>query len=232
MLRRLLFRNLGLKIFSVVIAVLVWFILSGQRRERISERGYRIPLSVVNIPPRTLIASPLPAAVDVRLRGPFTALRQLEPASLEAVVDLLDASTGERAYRLTPGDVNVPQEVEVLSISPQEVAIVLDWVDDRRVPVVPALVGQPAPGQRVIEVFADPRTARVIGPATALARMESVTTDPISVAGRSASFSTAATTLARIPGVRVREGQIVTVTVRLGAESTPGPTPSPGRPAS
>ena len=33
--------------------------LSGERRERISERSYRIPLSVANIPPRTIIASPL-----------------------------------------------------------------------------------------------------------------------------------------------------------------------------
>ena len=85
------FRNAGTKLLALVIACVTWYVLSGERRERISERSYRIPLSIVNIPTGTMIVSPLPEAVDIRVRGPFTALRQLEPARLEAVIDLLEA---------------------------------------------------------------------------------------------------------------------------------------------
>src|SRR4029077_617944 len=88
-LSRLLFRNPGAKVLAFVIACVTWYILTGERRERISERSYRIPLSIVNIPPRTTILALLPDALDVRIRGSFTALRQLEPAKLEAVIDLL-----------------------------------------------------------------------------------------------------------------------------------------------
>src|SRR2546427_5038820 len=109
-----LLRNLGTKILALAIAVLIWFVFSAQQRERISERTYRIPLSVANVPPGALIASPLPPTVEVRLRGPFTALRQLDPDKLEAVIDLTNAPRGERIYRLAPEDVNVPPEVEAI----------------------------------------------------------------------------------------------------------------------
>jgi hypothetical protein len=215
-LKRLLLRNLGSKLFALAIAILVWFALSGQRRERISERSYSIPLSVVNIPPRTVIVSPLPAGVDVRVRGPFTALRQLEPEKLEALIDLLDAAPGDRVHRLAPEDINVPPEVEVISLSPAGVRIALDVIEEKVLPITPDLTGTPAAGEQVVDVFVVPRTARVIGPSRTLARMGSVTTDPISVEGRGSTFVIPATVLPGAPGVRVRAGQIVSVTVRIG----------------
>lgn len=226
---RVLVRNLGLKVLALAIAVAVWFALSGGKRERISERSYHIPLSIVNIPTHTLIASALPASVDARLRGPFTALRQLEPDKLEAVLDLANAERGEHIYRLTPEDVNVPPEVEVISLAPQEIPFLLDTLEEKRVPVAPALTGEPAPGTRVAEVRADPAEVRIVGPAGALAKMSSVATIPISVSGRASSFATPATVLAAGPGLRVRQGQVVTVSVRIEAEPPPSPTATPER---
>jgi len=222
--RPFVFRNLGLKLLAVAIALGVWFALSGQRRERISERSYRIPLSLVNIPSKTIVASPLPGAVDVRVRGPFTALRQLEPEKLEAVIDLLSSAPGEKTYRLVPEDINVPPEIEVIALSPAEVRVVLDQVAERLLPIVPALSGEVAAGSQVVDVTVDPRIARVIGPATALGRMSGIGTEPVSLANRAATFSATTTVLPDVPGVRVRAGQIVNVTVRIG----PAPTTTPG----
>jgi len=222
--RPFIFRNLGLKLLAIAIALGVWFALSGQRRERISERSYRIPLSLVNIPSKTIVASPLPGAVDVRVRGPFTALRQLEPEKLEAVIDLLSSAPGEKTYRLAPEDINVPPEIEVIALSPAEVRVMLDQVAERLLPIVPALSGEVAPGSQVVDVTVYPRIARVIGPATALGKMSGIGTEPVSLANRAATFSATTTVLPDTPGVRVREGQIVNVTVRIG----PAPTTTPG----
>src|SRR6476659_90887 len=165
--RPFILRNVGPKLLALAIALAVWFALSGQRRELVSERSYRIPLSLVNIPAKTIVASPLPGAVDVRVRGPFTALRQLEPEKLEAVIDLLNSSPGEKIYRLAPEDINVPPEIEVIALSPAEIRVVLDQVGERVLPVVPALAGDVASGSQVVDVTVSPRVARVIGPATA-----------------------------------------------------------------
>jgi YbbR domain-containing protein len=233
MARPAIFRNIGSKLLALAIALLVWFVLSAQRRERISERTYRIPLSVVNIPPQTLIASPLPAAVDVRVRGPFTALRQIDPEKLEAVVDLTDAPKGERIFRLAPEDINVPPEVEVIAIAPSELRIVLDATAQKTLPIVPNVTGKPAPGYEVADVVVEPRVAYVYGPASALERLANVTTDPISIDQRAASFSVPATVLADAPGIRIRQGQIVTVTVHLRSvpelQATPAMTGRPKR---
>lgn len=222
--RRFFFRNLGLKLLALAIAIGVWFALSGQRRERISERSYRIPLSLINVPARTMVASPLPGGVDVRVRGPFTALRQLEPEKLEAVIDLRDAPPGERLYRFAPEDINVPPEVEIIAIAPAEVRVALDRIGEKLLPIVPALSGDVAAGSQVVDVTVDPRIARVDGPATALEKMMGVGTEPISLADRASTFSATTTVHPNAPGVRVREGQVVNVTVRIG----PAPTRTPG----
>ncbi len=226
--RRFFFRNLGPKILALAIALAVWFALSGERRERISERSYRIPLSLVNIPARTIVASPLPGAVDVRVRGPFTALRGLEPEKLEAVIDLLNATPGEKVYRLAPEDINVPPEVEVIALSPGEVRVVLDNVAEKLLPIVPALSGEVAAGSQVVDVSVEPRVARVMGPATALGKMTGIGTEPVSLANRAATFSATTTVLPDAPGVRVRQGQVVNVTVRIGPAPAKTPTETAG----
>ncbi len=227
MARPVLFRNLGTKLLSLAIAILIWFVFAAQQRERISERSYGIPLSVADLPEQTVIASPLPPTVEVRLRGPFTALRQLDPSKLEAVIDLSDAPRGERIYRLAPEDINVPKDVEVIAIAPSEVRVALDTLAEKTLPIVARLTGEPASGHAVEEVSVEPRSARLLGPAAALAKMTSVETDPVSLSGRVASFSVPATVLTDAPGVRVREGQVVTVTVQLRETPPPEPTPTP-----
>jgi YbbR domain-containing protein len=219
-----LFRNLGTKILSLAIAVLLWFVFSAQQRERISERSYHIPLSVANVPPSTIIASPLPGSVEVRVRGPFTALRQLDPDRLEAVIDLTNAARGEKVYRLASEDVNVPREVEVIAMAPSEVRVELDASAEKSLPIAPRLTGKLAAGATLAEVTVEPRVARLVGPASTLARMTAIETDPIPLADRAASFSMPANVVADAPGVRVREGQVVTVHVRL---NVPNPTPAP-----
>jgi YbbR-like protein len=225
---RVLFRNLGTKLLALGIACVTWYMLSGDRRERISERSYRIPLSIVNVPRGTMIVSPLPDAVDVRVRGPFTPLRQLDPSKLEAVVDLAGAPPGERRYGLEGGDVNVPPSVEVIAISPAELKIVLDTVAEKAVPIVADVTGVPAGGFRLEDVSVDPPRARLFGPANLLSKMATASTEPVSVEGRAGSFSATTTLATQPPGVRVREGQVVTVRVRV--QPSPPPSPTAGRP--
>lgn len=227
--RTRLLANLPTKLLALAIAIAMWFGVSWQRRERISERSYRLPLSMANIPARMLIASPLPAGVDVRLRGPFTALRQLDPQKLQAVVDLSNASGGTKLYRLGPEDVNVPPEVEVLSVAPDELTIRLETATEKSVPVTPDLTGEPAEGMRVTDAAAEPHMALVVGPESSVARLTQVRTEPVSVAGRRSTFATTAGVLVDSPGIRLRQGAAVLVTVHIAPAASPEPTPTKTR---
>jgi YbbR domain-containing protein len=227
-----LFRNPGTKLLALAIACVTWFLLTGQRRERISERSYRIPLSIVNVPVGTMVVSPLPDGVDVRVRGAFTPLRALDPSKLEAVLDLADSGPGEKRYPLSPADINAPADVEITAIQPAEVRLVLDEVADKRVPVVAELSGEPAPGARVEQIAVEPKTARIVGPAKVLGGLLSLPTQPVSVEGRETSFNETTTLALPAMSIRVREGQLVTVRVKIQSAPTPEPTarPTPGRP--
>ena len=222
-----LFRNFGTKLLALAIACATWYVLTGQRRERISERNYRVPLSIVNVPRGTMVVSPLPDAVDVRVRGAFTPLRSLDPAKLEAVVDLADATPGEKRYPLDSGDINVPADVEIIAISPAEIRLVLDGVAEKTVSITADLAGQPAAGAQLEEVTVEPRTARIVGPEKTLAGLTSLSTQPVVVEGRDAPFSETTTLSLPAPGVRVREGQLVTVRVKIKPSPPPQPTAPP-----
>jgi YbbR domain-containing protein len=226
-LSRVLLRNAGTKLLALAIAAVTWFLLTGVRRERISERNYRVPLSIVNVPRGTMVVSPLPDAVDVRVRGALTPLRTLDPARLEAVVDLADATPGEKRYPLEPGDINVPSTVEVIGISPGEIRVVLDEIAEKKVPVVASVVGSPADGARMEDVAVDPKNVHAVGPARVISALENLPTQPISLEGRPASFAETTTLALPAPGVRVREGQAVSVQVRIRPAPTPEPTVRP-----
>jgi YbbR domain-containing protein len=228
-LTRVLFRNAGTKVLALLIACATWYVLAGERRERISERTYRIPLSIVNVPSGLMIVSPLPDAVDVRVRGSFTRLRQLEPSKIEAVVDLLGATPGERRYPLAPEDINVPAEVQVIAIAPAEIQLTLDTLAERVLPVVAEVSGEPADGARVQEVTVDPPVAHVVGPSKALARLTNLHTTPVSAEGRSASFTATTTVAPPSAGLRIKGRQTVEVQVAIRPAPTPVPSPTPRR---
>jgi len=97
------------------------------------------------------------------------------------------------------------------------------------VPVLADLTGRPAAGWILEDVTAEPRSARIVGPASTLAKTDGVRTEPVSIEGREGSFAVPTTLAAQAPGVRVRESQIVTVRVRMRALPTPTPTVKPPR---
>jgi len=210
-LKRLLLHNAGWKLLALALAAFLWFSLSGQRRQRISERGYVIPLTVVNLPPDAVLASPVPDTVDVRLRGPFDAIRLADPSKMEAVMDFADAQTGERIYKLAPDDINAPEELEVVSIAPPVVRVRIERVARKQVAIVARLTV--ADGSAVV-ARVDPPRATIAGPASEIGKMESIPTDPISLAGRDGTDLVVPATLAAEPNIRVLDPKGV-VLVRI-----------------
>jgi YbbR domain-containing protein len=209
-MKRLLLRNLGWKLLALALSIFLWLSLSGQRRERVSERGYVIPLTVVNVPPQLVIISPIPDIVDVRLKGPFTSIRLADPAKMEAVMDLSGGEPGERIYKLSSEDINAPEDLEVIGISPNSVRLRLEKLAQREVAIVPHFV--PPAADATVRV--DPPTAKIAGPESEVQRISTVLTDPIFLAGRPLDFSTPASLVAE-PNIRVIEPRgIVSVSVR------------------
>ncbi|MCK4352799.1 hypothetical protein KAW65_05260 [candidate division WOR-3 bacterium] len=107
--------NLGLKIFSLLIALLLWFYVM---TERVYEKTLIIPLSFVNLSENLSFAEQPPKSVKVRIRGKGKELIRLKFGEYPKIVsDFSKVRKGWKRVDLKKKDVNIPywSKIEVLS---------------------------------------------------------------------------------------------------------------------
>jgi YbbR domain-containing protein len=175
-----LFRQLGLKLLSFAMAVLLWLLVAGQKE---AERSLRVPLEFQNIPPSLEMIGEPTGFVDVRLKGPSAALAQLRAGELVLNLDLSTARPGRRMFHLLSDQVSVPVGVRALNVAPSIVTLTFEASATKTVPVLPALDGEPAPGYVVGRVTASPASIEVVGPESIVRQLTQATTEPVNVGG-------------------------------------------------
>ena len=210
------FRHLGLKILSIVLAALIWLVVSG---EQIVERALRIPLEFTNLPPELEFVGDTPDVVDVRVRGSSGALSRVATGELVAVLDLRSARAGRRLFHLASNDVRAPFGIEVVQISPSNISVTLESSASKIVPVVPELDGDPRDGYVVGTVAADPATVEVSGPASAVERLTHAITEPVSIAGATDTINETVNVGVDDPAVRLVSPVGARVTVNVDARA-------------
>jgi len=218
-------RNLGLKFVALLLACVFWFVVSAPRREEVRERIVTASLSLVGAPSYLVITTPdIPSSVSVRVRGRKSDLRALASQSLEASADLSAINqSGEVEITLRPQHINVPEEIEIVSISPNKVRFRVEQLRQRAVSIRPFLVGDPPAGYVVGEATADPALALVSGPATQILKLTEVATERIIMTGRTSTFVQNVAVVSDSPLVRVISPLTTQVTVPVLAEVGPLP---------
>ena len=209
-------KNLGLKLVSLFLAIVVWFMVSAPRRERPVERKVAAPLSVVGMPREFVITTPVPEDVSVRLRGRRSDLRNVSSQLLEVPVDLSWVTrAGTATITLYPQALNLPEDIEVLSIEPNKIQFTVEQLRQRAVMIRPFIYGETAPGYMVEKPVVEPVQALVSGPASKILALEEVSTDRINVSGRTSTFTQRVQVLSDSQLVRVVEPLTAQVTVPI-----------------
>jgi len=206
------FRNLALKFVSVVLAALLWLIVSG---EQTVERALRIPLELTNIPSQLELVGEPPAVVDVRIRGSSGVLSRVAAGELAAVLDVRTARAGERLFHLTGTEVRAPFGVDVVQVTPSSLALFFENSASKFVAVLPEVEGQPADGFVVAKVTSEPSRVEVVGPASALRGLTNAVTEAVSVAGANGTVIEVVTLGLTDPAVRLRGPQTARVSVTI-----------------
>lgn len=205
-------RKLGLKLFSIALAVALWLAVSG---EPIAERGMRIPLAFENLPASMEILGDPPRNVDVRLRGSSGTLRRLDARDLVAIVDLESEHAGARMFDMTVDRVRAPLGIEVTQVVPSTIALTLDASGSRVVPIVPEIRGAPAAGFVAGVVGVEPAEVEVVGPASRLRDLTEAMTEPIDVTGVSAPLRRMVTVGVDDPSLRLATPGAARVTIAV-----------------
>jgi len=213
--------NFGLKILSLFLAFAVWLVVSAPRRERIIERALAAPLSLVNMPRNLLITTTVPDTINVRVRGRVSDVRALSSQNLEVPLNLSGLVSGDTTVNIPPQAINVPPQIEVVSIDPTKVRFRAEELRQKVVPVRPFLVGQPHAGFITGDPSIAPEYALVSGPASQIQHLSEVATERIIMTGRTDTFAQNVAVVSDSSLIRVIEPLIVTVTVPVTPEVGP-----------
>jgi YbbR domain-containing protein len=134
---RVLTNNLGWKLLSVLLAVLLWIAVEGEP-ELVTVQS--VPVFYRNVEPSLALVSNPPATVRIELRG---ASDVLGPDNLSNVALLLDLAgetePGEKVFPISGANVSLPAGVRFVRSDPSQLQLHLDRASDTK--------GNPAPKQ-------------------------------------------------------------------------------------
>jgi YbbR domain-containing protein len=161
--------NLGTKLISVIIAMVLWAVVLGSRN---IEATKEVPLEVIT-PADVVAANDIPEHISFKMTGPKAFLRAILDRKEEPIrVNLSGSKPGLVTYRFFQDNIHLPIGVKVQSINPTAILIKLEYLKRREVPVKVELHGIPPEGYRVVRTEVKPETVRIKG---AESRIDGVT---------------------------------------------------------
>lgn len=210
---RYLTRNFGWKIFSLFLAILMWFALA---QEPEIATALSAPVQYKSMPDDLDISSDAVERVHLEVRGPSN---RLSGRNLEDAVVLLDLSgvhaPGERTFTVTQWNTRLPMGVAFYRAVPSQIRLHFERLITRDVPVQPRYAGPPPDGYRIASYSVQPSRLRVTGPESHIQRIESVQTDPIDLSGVVSQSEQRVHAYVSDPQVRLQSSPQVKYHVRL-----------------
>jgi YbbR domain-containing protein len=211
-------------LMALVAAYLLWYGLAGQRREETAMRGYKAPLTLVNLPNDLVITSSVPETVAIQIRGPLSGV-DTTSQPLEVLLDLSEARPGLHDFDISEDEIVHPSAVSIVSVEPATITLQLERLETAILPVQPLIEGAPAPGFVLGDTRVAPPQLAVQGPGSLLGALEEVETTVVSVEG--ATSAVEATVQPRLPHPLLRSVTAVPLLVVVEIDPAPTPTPTP-----
>ena len=162
-----LLHNLPVKLGALLVATVFWFFVSTDGAVT-AQRTLRAPLHTEGLSDTQRVVG-LPERVTVRLSGPQSRLRTLNPDGLDVVLNLRGVTGSfERSPRVFP-----PQGITAVGVVPGELIGTVETLARLEVPVKAALLGSPS-ADTVLTLRAEPADVQIEGAETQVAQVTQV----------------------------------------------------------
>jgi YbbR domain-containing protein len=171
-------RNRLLKLLSLLLAVALWFAVSGEERTEVT---LNMALEMVNMHHDLMVTSEVPPAIQVRVVGPRSIVNSLSQGRLNETLDLTGYKAGRHTFYLDPNSFTLPRGVQVLRIQPNPIHLTLAATMTQELAIKPILINQPPKGYEIVSAKTKPSKVAVTGPYPELAELNFLPTVPIDV---------------------------------------------------
>lgn len=215
-LRTNLTENLGVKLIALVAALFIWFYASGQKQVVWMKM---IPISPQNLPDSLVLTGHVPKEAEVSITGTKRQLMLMGLKRLELAVDLSEAVPGRQRVSLTPRQIQWPSGFDprnVRILEPVSLDLRLERLVSKRVKVTLSTTGAIKDDLILLDgaLTVTPPWVSVEGPASAVERINSVTTGPLDLSKVKQSFEREIPVVAPEEGMRC-EPELVTVSIQV-----------------
>ena len=166
-------RNLGLKIFSVVLAIFLWAYVKyiQMPQAALSTRSkILVPLSLENKNEKLSVLD-APDQIELTIKGQADTLTNIDTHHFKAFLDLKDKKSGKHQVTI---QVNSPPNIEVEKINPEKITIKLDPEEKRLFTVKVKPQGAIAKGFILGALTTKPESVTVSGPQSTISRVKEV----------------------------------------------------------
>ena len=189
-LRQSLTDNLGAKLIALVVAMFIWFNASGQKQVIWLKM---IPVSVENLPDSLVVTGNVPDEVEISITGTKRQLMMMGLKRMELILDLTEAVPGRQRVQLTPRQIQLPTGFDprnVRILEPIAINLRLERLVSKRVKVTLSTTGAIREDLVLLDgaLAITPSWVSIRGPASAVDRINSVTTEAVDLAKIKESF--------------------------------------------
>jgi hypothetical protein len=201
------------KLLSLVIAVAIWGVVASEPE---LSTFTTVRLEYKNLPGDLEISSEPLNSVALELRGPSGELRGVgEVVRPSVVLDMSSVRPGITTFTIGDSNVKLARSVHLVRAIPSEVRFEFERRMVRTVPVRVRLAGGPPAGYSVTSQKAEPKDVTIVGPASHVARIGAVVTDPVDDSAVVGSSQFHVNVFVDDPYVRFTSTPQVTVTVTM-----------------
>jgi len=125
-MRQIFNHPLFLKIFSLIVAVLLWFYVADGQNP-IEDKLFDVTVEFVNLPDDLAVSQV--TTVKVRVEGTKQVLEDLLARDIEATVDMTNAAIGRQAEKI---EISLPSNVQLVSVNPLDIFVDVQKVSSQQ----------------------------------------------------------------------------------------------------
>jgi len=187
--RKIFIEDWLMKLVALVITLALWLGVSGLRAP-ITTRLNNIVLQPRISNDLEITNSPV-TEVALVVTGDSRKIDQIRRENLIVSYDLTNAEPGDLVIQLTPENVNVelPTGVRLEEIQPNKIAVKLETVEEREIPVKAEIEGSVPENYEIYSETVIPQKVRVRGPSSYIKSLDFVPTEKINLENQQADFT-------------------------------------------
>jgi YbbR domain-containing protein len=160
-IKKLIVNNSGLKITALLLAILVWALISGKERTFL-DKSLEIEVENLNVS-KMIDVRNRPETIRLKIKGTSKEMGKITPDDFKLRIDMKDINESTRFSVFTEDYLEYPKDIHIESIHPKMIEVTAREFFYKEVPVRILYTGRLAKGISIVERKIVPEKVRIFG---------------------------------------------------------------------